>query len=153
MSKESVRSDQPINRREFLSNSAMAVGLVASVGTASAYGVMYLAPPRREARYVEVLKATVSGLPEGSSKEFIDGQGRKALLVNHGGTIKAFSKMCTHLGCEVEWDQVSKQFFCPCHEGYFDAGGKNVAGPPTRPLDEFTVTVKDDNVFVALREV
>ncbi|GAB4261003.1 MAG: Rieske 2Fe-2S domain-containing protein [Deferrisomatales bacterium] len=152
MSDATYPPDRPVDRREFLSTSAMAAGLVASLGTAAAYGVLYLVPARREGRTVEVLMAAVSELPEGAAKEFVDAQGRKALLVHHGKTIRAFSKMCPHLGCEVEWRPAEKQFFCPCHEGYFDAEGKNIAGPPPRPLDEFRVTVKDDNIFVALKE-
>ena len=75
------------------------------------------------------------------------------VILNNNGKVKAFSKICTHLGCEVEWHAQKKEFFCPCHEGFFNADGKNIKGPPPRPLNEFKVTVKDDNVYVALEEV
>jgi Rieske Fe-S protein len=94
--------------------------------------------------------AKANEIKPGEAKEFLDGQGRKALLVNQNGKIKAFSKICTHLGCEVEWKPEENIFFCPCHLGKFDANGKNIAGPPPRPLDQFKVEVKDNYVFVTL---
>ena len=38
--------------------------------------------------------------------------------------------------------------WCPCHDGRFDLTGKNVSGPPPRPLPEFTVVLKGDEVYV-----
>ncbi|MBW1646032.1 MAG: Rieske (2Fe-2S) protein [Deltaproteobacteria bacterium] len=131
----------------------MTLGVVASLGTSAYYGIRYLVPAKKEAKFTDVLVGTVSELPVNGAKEFIDNQGKKAILVNNGKEIKAFSKICTHLGCEVEWQAEKKHFFCPCHEGFFDANGKNIAGPPPRPLNEYKVTVKDDNIFVALKEV
>jgi Rieske Fe-S protein len=50
-------------------------------------------------------------------------------------TVLAYSQKCTHLGCPVTVDEQKKQFFCPCHLGYFDmATGRVLAGPPRRPL-------------------
>ncbi len=46
------------------------------------------------------------------------------------GTHVGFSAVCTHAGCAVEWRQEENQFFCPCHQGKFDASGKNISGPP-----------------------
>ncbi len=142
-----------VSRRDFLANAAMTVGLVASLGTAGYYGVRYLVPEPRKKKFVDVLVSSLKELTPGAAREFIDAQGRKGILVNNNGKVKAFSKICTHLGCEVEWHAIKKEFFCPCHKGYFDANGKNIKGPPPRPLDEFKVTVKDDNIFVALEEV
>jgi cytochrome b6-f complex iron-sulfur subunit len=150
--KSSGGPEQPA-RRDFLANVAMTGGLVVSLGVAAVYGVSYLVPKKKVASYIDVLVSNMAELLPGTAREFTDLSGRKGILVNNGGNVKAFSKMCTHLGCEVEWKERDKQFYCPCHEGYFNAEGKNISGPPPRPLDEFTVTVKDDNVFVALEEV
>jgi arsenite oxidase small subunit len=58
------------------------------------------------------------------------------LLVRTGEqTVVAYSQKCTHLGCPVTLDGEKKQFFCPCHLGWFDvATGRVLAGPPRRPL-------------------
>jgi Rieske Fe-S protein len=142
-----------VSRRDFLANAAMGAGLVAALGTAGYYGIRYLVPRPANKRFVDVLVANLEELTSGAAREFIDAKGRKGILINNDGTVKAFSKICTHLGCEVEWHSQKKEFFCPCHEGFFDANGKNIKGPPPRPLNEFKVTVKDDNIYVALEEV
>ncbi|MBN2332209.1 MAG: Rieske (2Fe-2S) protein [Deltaproteobacteria bacterium] len=131
----------------------MTLGLAASLGTGVVYSVKYLVPAKKKATFIDVLIGNLKELPSGTAKEFIDGQGKKALLINNGQEIKAFSKICTHLGCEVDWHGEKKQFYCPCHEGFFDANGNVLAGPPPRPLDEYKVTVKGENIFVALKEV
>jgi cytochrome b6-f complex iron-sulfur subunit len=137
-------------RRGFFASVAAALGLVASLGTAAVFGYRYLVPARKRKEFVDVLMGSAGKLPIGATQEFIDSKGRKGILINNEGTVKAFSKICTHLGCEVQWQADKQQFYCPCHEGFFDANGKNIAGPPPRPLDEYQVTVKDDHIYVAL---
>ena len=144
--------EQPA-RRDFLANVAMAAGLVVSLGVAAGYSIRYLVPKKRVPRYMDVLVGNLKGLPPGEAREFMDTRGHKGILINNQGAVKAFSKICTHLGCEVEWKDTEGKFYCPCHEGFFDAEGKNIAGPPPRPLDEYKVTLKDDNIYVAMEEV
>jgi len=150
---EEASSENDVTRRDFLSTAAMTVGLAVSLGVAAIYSLKYLVPAKKEVKYVDVLVGNLSGLPDGASLEFVDGLGKKAILINNKGNLSAFSKICTHLGCEVEWEAEKKVFFCPCHHGYFDASGKNIAGPPPRPLDKYKVTVKDGNIYVSVREV
>ncbi len=59
-----------------------------------------------------------------------------------------FSPKCPHLGCMVQWNDNVRQFFCPCHAGVFDAEGKNIAGPPPRPLDRFETKVENERLYV-----
>ncbi len=148
MADEEKKED--LSRRDFMSNFAAGIGIAAVGVTSAVYGFKYLVPPSKKKKEIKVLMAKVNEIKPGEAKEFLDGQGRKALLVNQNGKIKAFSKICTHLGCEVEWKPEENIFFCPCHLGKFDANGKNIAGPPPRPLDQFKVEVKDNYVFVTL---
>ncbi|MBI2212529.1 MAG: ubiquinol-cytochrome c reductase iron-sulfur subunit [Acidobacteria bacterium] len=55
---------------------------------------------------------------------------------------RAFSATCTHLDCIVEYHADRKRLFCNCHGGEYDLQGKNVAGPPPRPLAVYTVKVE-----------
>jgi len=48
--------------------------------------------------------------------------------------------LCTHLGCIPAWK--TPQWKCACHGGLFNASGKNVFGPPPRPLDLVPFKVK-----------
>ncbi|HDS16433.1 MAG TPA: ubiquinol-cytochrome c reductase iron-sulfur subunit [Proteobacteria bacterium] len=151
--KKDSQNNRRLGRRDFLANAAVTVGLTAVLGLAGTYGVRYLVPRARKKTFVDVLVSNVGELAPGGAREFIDGRGRKGIIINHAGQIKAFSKICTHLGCEVEWHDQTKQFYCPCHEGFFAADGRNIKGPPPRPLDEYKVTLKDDNIYVAIEKV
>jgi cytochrome b6-f complex iron-sulfur subunit len=54
--------------------------------------------------------------------------------------LSAFSAVCTHLGCIVKWLPDTREFFCPCHAGRFDANGTVISGPPPLPLARYKVT-------------
>ena len=54
---------------------------------------------------------------------------------------RAFSATCTHLDCIVEYQKSSKRIWCNCHNGEYDLTGRNVAGPPPRPLTPFLVNL------------
>jgi Rieske Fe-S protein len=75
---------------------------------------------------------------------------RPAILVRTpAGELRAFSAVCTHLNCTVQYRADVSHIWCACHNGHFDLNGKNVAGPPPRPLDAFTVNVRGDQVVVS----
>lgn len=78
----------------------------------------------------------------------------QGILVNvPGHGLVAYSDVCTHLSCAVLYQAGVRQFFCPCHDGRFDAATGNVlAGPPTRPLPSIELRVQG-GVIYAVREV
>jgi cytochrome b6-f complex iron-sulfur subunit len=53
--------------------------------------------------------------------------------------IRAFSAVCTHLACIVEFRKTEKDIWCNCHNGEYNLRGINIAGPPPRPLAPFEV--------------
>src|SRR4051812_46740445 len=70
------------------------------------------------------------------------------LLRDRAGQLVAFSQSCTHLSCAVVPEIERGLLRCPCHEGYFDlATGRNIAGPPPRPLPVIELEVAGDDVF------
>lgn len=84
----------------------------------------------------------------GSKKVIIAGS---AILILRTATeFKAFSAICTHLGCLVEWDVKKREILCPCHAGIFDIEGRNVAGPPPRPLPYYPVSVVNGKIYVKI---
>jgi len=87
-----------------------------------------------------------------SNSLFFSFKGKPAILIElPGSEYKAFSAECTHLNCIVEYQAKKKSFFCNCHGGKFDLNGKNIAGPPPKPLEEYLVTVKNDEIHVSVR--
>jgi len=79
---------------------------------------------------------------------------RKLIVVEVGGSGRpdeeylAFDASCTHLGCLVQWRPAEQKFYCPCHTGFFDAAGRNISGPPPRPLERINVKVEGETVIV-----
>jgi Rieske Fe-S protein len=71
-------------------------------------------------------------------------------LVKSDAGVRALSSTCTHLGCRVSYDANAKLFKCPCHGGVFAPDGRNIAGPPPRPLTELPARVDDAQVLVQL---
>jgi cytochrome b6-f complex iron-sulfur subunit len=57
--------------------------------------------------------------------------------------IRAFSAVCTHLACIVEFQKAKRDIFCNCHNGVYDLHGRNIAGPPPRPLTPYQVHIVD----------
>ncbi|SDS10880.1 Rieske Fe-S protein [Friedmanniella luteola] len=64
------------------------------------------------------------------------------------GEFKAFSSICTHMGCPVAEVQ-GETIMCKCHGSQFSIkDGSVVKAPATKPLAEATATVSGDNVVV-----
>lgn len=75
---------------------------------------------------------------------------RPAILVRTaGGELRAFSAICTHLNCTVQYRSDLGHIWCACHNGHFDLNGKNIAGPPPRPLDAYVVNVRGAQIVVS----
>jgi Rieske Fe-S protein len=68
------------------------------------------------------------------------------------GEFHAFSAVCTHLGCTVQYRPDLGVIWCACHSGRFDLNGINIAGPPPRPLVPLNVNIRDGQVFVSREE-
>jgi Rieske Fe-S protein len=75
---------------------------------------------------------------------------RIVYLVRQGGQVRAFSTVCTHLGCRVVWRPDAARFRCPCHGGEYALDGRVLAGPPPRGLDELPLRVEGGQAQVRL---
>jgi Rieske Fe-S protein len=69
-----------------------------------------------------------------------------AILVRAAdGKFYAYGQKCTHLSCPVYYAKENDRLECPCHEGGFDVhDGRNLYGPPPRPLDQIEVEVREN---------
>ena len=75
---------------------------------------------------------------------------RPGILVRTAsGELRAFSAVCTHLNCTVQYRADVSHIWCACHNGHYDLNGKNIEGPPPRPLDSFVVNVRGTQIVVS----
>ncbi len=138
------------SRRAFV-NSILGVG-AAGVTAAVVYPVVrYLIPPETvEASTKSVqLSVTPEQLPPNSGQIFKFGSQPGILIRTPAGDLRAFSAVCTHLGCIVQYRPDLSQIWCACHNGHYNLNGINVQGPPPRPLEQYVVNVRDDEISVS----
>ena len=135
-------------RRRFL-NFLLGTSVVATLGAILYPILKFMVPPEIvEAQQNSVLAGKVNDLAANTGKIFKFGSKPGILIKTASGDIKAFSASCTHLDCIVQYDGAQKAITCACHNGKYDLTGKNISGPPPRPLEEFTVNVKGDDITV-----
>jgi len=94
--------------------------------------------------------ASISELAVGTSKMFdYPGPHEPCLLIRVSeDELVAFSQKCTHLSCAVIPKVAEGVLHCPCHEGYFDLRtGRNIAGPPPRPLPKILLEREGDEIY------
>ncbi len=118
-----------------------AIGLVAPV-------LGYLWPAQHRGPSVQTVSA-------GKADTFADWQAKivavgaqPVIVIRTPQGFRAFSAVCTHLGCIVGWDAERRVITCPCHGGVFDSNGRVTSGPPPRPLAEHGAVVVNNEVLV-----
>lgn len=111
--------------------------------------IKFMVPPHIvEAMQSSVVAAKVSELPPNSGKIFKFGSKPGLLIRTSSGELKAFSAVCTHLDCIVQYRSDTKQIWCACHNGQYNLNGENIGGPPPRPLEEYPVNKRGDDIVV-----
>jgi len=140
-----------LSRRRLLD--VLLSGSVAGFVGAVLYPVVrFLTPPNvQEAVTNSVDAAKVADVAPNTGKIFRFGSKPGILIRLPSGEWRAFSAVCTHLQCTVQYRSDLEQIWCPCHNGHFDLAGKNVSGPPPAPLEAYDVNVKGDEVVVSRR--
>lgn len=135
-------------RRRFL-NYLLGTSIVATLGAILYPIFRFMVPPEIvEAQSNSVVAGKVNDIPANSGKIFKFGSKPGIVIKTASGDVKAFSASCTHLDCIVQYDPNSKAIICACHNGKYDLTGKNISGPPPRPLEEYTVNIKGDDITV-----
>ena len=132
------------NRRSFL-DSLIGLGFV-TTAAATAYPVSrYLIPPASgEPATATAVAAKASELKPNSGKVFKFGTRPGIVVRTADGELRAFSAVCTHLDCTVQFKADTSQLWCACHNGTYDLGGNVVSGPPPRGLEQFAVNLRGD---------
>ena len=110
----------------------------------------FLVPPKvKEVAQGSIFAGKAPELAPNSGKIFAFA-GKPAIVVRTpAGEVRAFTAICTHLACTVQYRTDLEHIWCACHNGHYDLHGQVIAGPPPRPLEEYKVTVKGDDIVVS----
>jgi cytochrome b6-f complex iron-sulfur subunit len=135
-----------MNRRGFLKFLASILGLTA-LG-AFLYPLIRFLTPSEATATAKRLKIPQSEIPVGAAKDLLV-MGTPSIVIHskEKGFI-ALSRVCTHLGCLVNYDKAKQIFICPCHGGTFDQDGNVISGPPPLPLPRYAVRVTDGDIVI-----
>ncbi|MGE5304172.1 MAG: ubiquinol-cytochrome c reductase iron-sulfur subunit [Alphaproteobacteria bacterium] len=150
MAKEEISLGHGSTRRDFLN---WFLGTAAGAFIVSVLYPLsrYLIPPKSEESAARTVTLSIKPqeLKPNTGQIFRFGSQPAILIDTPAGELKAFTATCTHLGCIVQYRPDLTQIWCACHNGHFDLNGKNVAGPPPKPLEEYAVNVRGDQIVVA----
>ena len=143
---------QPKPTRRCVIEMFLGGGLLASFASFIYPVLRYLVPPAvADLGGDEVVAAKLTELKPNSGKIFRFGNRPGLLIHTASGEYRAMSATCTHLSCTVQYREDLRQVWCACHNGNYDLNGRNISGPPPRPLEVFEVQVRGDEIFVRRR--
>jgi len=135
-----------LTRREFLQAAWVTLGGVAALEFGG-LTLAYLQPRLAEGEFgSEINAGLVDDFPPGSVTHISNGRFYLSRLPD-GGFLALYQR-CTHLGCNVPWDQSADGFVCPCHSSHFTADGTVTNPPAPRPLDLFPVRIENGEIKV-----
>lgn len=136
-------------RRTFL-QMLLGAGLLGSLASFFYPVLRYMIPPASaELNSDEVVAGKIGELKLNSGKIFRFGSRPGIIVRNAVGEYKALSATCTHLDCIVQYRGDLRRIWCACHNGMYDLSGRNISGPPPRPLEAYDVNVRGDEIFVS----
>ena len=139
----------PPSRRSFL-DYLLGTSVIVTLGAILYPILQFMSPPQIiEATQNSVVAGKVNELAKNSGKIFKFGSKPGILVRTDSGELKACSAICTHLACIVQYRPDIKHIWCACHNGHYSVDGKNISGPPPRPLEEYKVNTRGDEIVVS----
>jgi Rieske Fe-S protein len=142
----SEQSESPSRRDSLLL--ALEVAVVGTLAVLLYPVALFLRPRRQTASGAQEVVApyTVDGLKpdaKGNWPAPFNFGGKPCLVIRtRDGDVRAFNAVCTHVDCTVEFRADKEEIICNCHNGVYDLNGKNVSGPPPRPLELYRVALR-----------
>lgn len=113
----------------------------------------YIIPPEAPESSANsvVLQLSPDDIPVNSGQIFKFGNKPGIIVRTPSGELRAFSAVCTHLECTVQYREDVSHIWCACHNGHFDLMGRNIVGPPPSPLVQYDVNQRGDAIVVSRR--
>lgn len=136
-----------LNRRGFI--------YLGALGVTSTVAKNAFAIQGKEIKVVDLasispLKPISFNYPDENSPAILLDMGKPVYMgVGPKNSIVAYSALCQHMGCPVNFDSKSKLLVCPCHISIYDParGGMCVEGPATSRLPRILLKVKRDGLY------
>jgi len=148
---QGVLSPSPFERRSFL-NWFLGTSVGAFLVSALYPVTRFLIPPKVEESSAAsvTLDLKAADVKPNSGQIFKFGKQPGILVRTPAGELRAFTAICTHLACTVQYRGDLQHIWCACHNGHYDpVSGKNIGGPPPRPLDAYAVNVRGEKIVVS----
>jgi Rieske Fe-S protein len=138
-----------VTRRTFLNT--LFGGWLLAFFSGTAYALFKFAFPTlgKEPDFVILKPDDFMNIPPNSVKPFAWGGKLGFFYKKSDNTTFALKGVCTHMECNVTYKPEVKKFYCACHKGWFDEDGKNIEGPPPKPLEFFDVKIEGEKLIVA----
>jgi len=141
------------DRRKFL-DWTIKGGVIAFLGSVLFPVLKFIMPPKIAEAHVSQVKLdfTADDLAADEKKYrlFKFGRDLGIIVYTPSKEIRAFSALCTHLSCTVQYRTDQSVIWCACHNGKYDLQGRNISGPPPRPLTAYDVHVDNSgDIFVS----
>jgi nitrite reductase/ring-hydroxylating ferredoxin subunit len=100
------------------------------------------------------LLANASSIPSDQSIAINDPTLGPILLIHlDNGQFVAYSSICTHAGCQVQFDPSAKEITCPCHGAVYNPynNAQVIAGPAPSPLQRIQLRYDQStgNIYLA----
>ncbi len=141
-------SGAPRSARRRLLGFLVGSGVLASLASILYPILKFLLPPRTGELDADTIAARVGELGPNAAKVFRFGNHPGILIRQADGSYRAFNAVCTHLNCTVQYRARERDIWCACHNGVYNLQGGNVSGPPPRPLEQYEVHVRGQEVVV-----
>ena len=133
----------------------MAAGLAGGYGLLAWVGARFMLPAR-PGRVHQLFVTRVADVAASGTILYQTPDGHTVNITRRAndGTVEDFialSSTCPHLGCQVQWEGQNNRYFCPCHNGTFDATGKATGGPPGDAglsLPRYVLTVRQGLLYI-----
>ncbi len=142
-----------ITRRRFLNTLFGGWGAAFFAGIIYAVGKFAYPTLGKEPDFVVLKAADYLDIPPNTTKLFAWGGNPGLFFKKADGAVMTLKGVCTHMECNVTYKPAERKFFCACHKGWFDEKGKNIAGPPPKPLEILVYTIEGEKLIVAKKGV
>jgi succinate dehydrogenase / fumarate reductase iron-sulfur subunit len=151
--------DVDLSRRKFLAGATYGIGIgaafcVGGILASAAVGPTLKTRPRQWIDIGELDLFTPGKIKSiDTSYSVLSGFYRQrveqpVMVLRRENEIVVYNSRCTHLGCQVHWDEGKGLFLCACHGGAFDIDGNVKAGPPPRPLDRYSYRLESGRLLI-----